>query len=562
MKAIFAVSALAAAISAQAIAADTEATTTLTGSLATTMTYDLDGSAHGGTNAPALSSSLAVTNGPFSGTLTLTDKTVGVSKVMVTDGNITFGQLASIAGSHRVVGSLDKSTSELVKAGVAGIQWKNADLGLTVQLDGFKGSAGSIKGDCANDFAEGSELDALEFADATASLFGSAVSMQTYCTGNSIAVSDAITVVSYDSTAETYVLDIGGTEVTVKGDAKLSTLDAALYDQIVIDGQDFIDTFADYTVDNGGANDVLTLDEDGDGIVDADSWNDPTGSALALSVAFEQDFEVAKINASFQYKMSGSVDGSDATVIGDTTFEDLGLASPADEDDAETDFTDETDVTDQDFNYAWGTLGTTGVAASTSYLAGVGVTAPIGEIATAKVAYETNGEDGYYAAGVDAMLMGATLGATYTQITGVDAATIELMAGYAIEDLGSVSVKHVMNPVGGADVEVQADQTQTMIDASASVAGATLTVGYHMNPYLDSDYQNDTALISLGASYPVAGVALGASYMMHEDTSKMGFTASTALESGIGLSAAYTSGELTGDAAAVNTVALGASYKF
>jgi hypothetical protein len=391
--------------------------------------------------------------------LTLTDKAVAVSAVQVTDGVFTFGQLASIAGSHRVVGSLDKATSELVKPGLAGIQWKNADLGLTVQLDGYAGTAGAHDNDRVdelNRWIEEGRVWTWGTVDTTtgeteqelANNGGVLVEawkeeQMASATAHAEVDFSGLEVTAYNATTETWTI----TDGTLSLDVTSATHIKEIADFFGID----IETV------NGAYHT--------DGVVKGDFYTEATGSALALSVAFAQDFGVAAVNASLQYKMSGSVGASDK---GDFATTDVaGLMAPADDDDLSTDWTDETVVTELDQGDFAGThyaaMGVAEVKASTSYLAGVGVTAPIGEIATVKAAYETNGEDGFMAAGVDAMLMGATVGATYTQITGASAATIELMAGYAIEDLGNVSVKHVMNPVGGADVEVQADQSRVVL---------------------------------------------------------------------------------------------------
>jgi hypothetical protein len=137
MKAIFAVSALAAAISAQAIAADTEATTTFSGSMDAAFSVDL---ANDATKNVALveddddgegyeiDMEIAVVNGPFSGSVGIEaydndldgDQSLGdnvkvtVGDLTVTDGKLTFGQVGNLM-------STDEYAGEMAEAGTAGV---------------------------------------------------------------------------------------------------------------------------------------------------------------------------------------------------------------------------------------------------------------------------------------------------------------------------------------------------------------------------------------------------------------------------------------------------------
>lgn len=115
MKAIFAVTALAAAISAQAIAADTEITTTANGAMdvnfildmnADPATYDVDLKEDDFNYG--LKYNVAVANGPFTGSLFFeakdqvgTPATIEVKDLIVTDGAISFGQVGSLMETNK-----------------------------------------------------------------------------------------------------------------------------------------------------------------------------------------------------------------------------------------------------------------------------------------------------------------------------------------------------------------------------------------------------------------------------------------------------------------------------
>ncbi|MFQ3229079.1 MAG: hypothetical protein ACI9DO_000437 [Reinekea sp.] len=114
MKAIFAVTALAAAISGQALAADTEATTTFNGAMQYDFTVDMaaetkdvelqkgddanDGGSYG------IYMDVKVVNGPFSGEVGLTTEdgvgSVTVGDIVVKEGKISFGQVGSLVETH------------------------------------------------------------------------------------------------------------------------------------------------------------------------------------------------------------------------------------------------------------------------------------------------------------------------------------------------------------------------------------------------------------------------------------------------------------------------------
>jgi hypothetical protein len=149
MKAIFAVSALAAAISAQAMAADTEATTTFEGEVS--VTYTLGDTAEGSTD---LSSEMSVANGPFSATVSMGagdddgDLALSISDVMYDNGTLSFGQLGNIYSDALVTGNTGDEDHNFAGSQFsiddgfkqdAAVQYTNADLGLKVQVGGYAG---------------------------------------------------------------------------------------------------------------------------------------------------------------------------------------------------------------------------------------------------------------------------------------------------------------------------------------------------------------------------------------------------------------------------------------
>jgi hypothetical protein len=147
MKAIFAVSALAAAISAQAIAADTEATTTFSGEVAYSSTFELDTPNRSmGMDGDSLSMEIDVKNGGFSGTISFNEEgddddgndlakiedEISVSDLQYTEGAILFGQgIGSIMTTAGAVGNMD-STMDYDAAD--GFRY-TSDFGLTVQAE-------------------------------------------------------------------------------------------------------------------------------------------------------------------------------------------------------------------------------------------------------------------------------------------------------------------------------------------------------------------------------------------------------------------------------------------
>jgi hypothetical protein len=147
MKAIFAVTALAAAISGQALAADTEATTTFNGAMEVDFTVDMaaetknvnlqttddanDGGAYG------LYMDVAVVNGPFSGSLTVQTEdgttTVDAGDIVVTDGPISFGQVGDLTTTDDYTYKMEDAND--AKGVDAAIRY-NVMEGFDVQLEG------------------------------------------------------------------------------------------------------------------------------------------------------------------------------------------------------------------------------------------------------------------------------------------------------------------------------------------------------------------------------------------------------------------------------------------
>jgi hypothetical protein len=165
MKAIFAVTALAAAISGQALAADTETTTTFTGAMDARVIYNLAESTEatddlGTVVVPSsfdvdldddddflygLSMEMAVTNGPFSGTLTIESDedsaiTPVVEDLIVTDGKLSFGQVGGLMSTDEYIdASVEMAGDDDMEDGI-GFRYAAAE-GFTVQLGGDESNA-------------------------------------------------------------------------------------------------------------------------------------------------------------------------------------------------------------------------------------------------------------------------------------------------------------------------------------------------------------------------------------------------------------------------------------
>lgn len=203
MKAIFAVTALAAAISAQAIAADTEITTTANGAMdvnfildmnADPATYDVDLKEDDFNYG--LKYNVAVANGPFTGSLFFeakdqvgTPATIEVKDLIVTDGAISFGQVGSLMNTDQYVESINEDMSETKLDVDVAFRYTISDE-FKVQLQGLNNDTGTATGVAA---AYKAEAGALAYA----------VEAESYFSANDTdtpAVVDDITTVHVDET--------------------------------------------------------------------------------------------------------------------------------------------------------------------------------------------------------------------------------------------------------------------------------------------------------------------------------------------------------------------------
>ena len=159
MKAIFAVTALAAAISGQALAADTETTTTFTGAMDARVIYDMAPteatSAYDSTYDVDLGNDdfnygitmgVAVTNGPFSGSVGIESDEAGgvtatVGDLIVTDGSLSFGQVGGLMSTDEYI---DSSVTMADGNDIEDtIGFRYVAQGVAVQLGGFEDDGAS-----------------------------------------------------------------------------------------------------------------------------------------------------------------------------------------------------------------------------------------------------------------------------------------------------------------------------------------------------------------------------------------------------------------------------------
>ncbi len=142
MKAIFAVTALAAAISAQAIAADTESTTTFSGNVNVGSTFDLDAQTRdmsiidSGDDGWNLDAEISVVNGGFTGSLSIEgndgNASVSMGDLLYTEGAIMFGDVDSIVTTSAPVDDMTSGTDYGVDKG---FRYTNEDLGIKLQAE-------------------------------------------------------------------------------------------------------------------------------------------------------------------------------------------------------------------------------------------------------------------------------------------------------------------------------------------------------------------------------------------------------------------------------------------
>jgi len=155
MKAIFAVTALAAAISGQALAADTESSTTFKGSMDAQFIlnlqpedalYDVELNADGDDDVGyEIVMSTAVTNGPFSGSVGITTRegasSFDIGDLVVTDGMLSFGQVGSLMATDEYTGGANNDMKDGNDLSVdVGFRYAVSDA-LKVQLQGRQTAA-------------------------------------------------------------------------------------------------------------------------------------------------------------------------------------------------------------------------------------------------------------------------------------------------------------------------------------------------------------------------------------------------------------------------------------
>ena len=181
MKAIFAVTALAAAISAQAFAADTEITTSANGAMdvnfildmnADPSTYDVDLKEDDFNYG--LKYTVKVANGPFSGKLYFEAKdTVGtpgkieVKDLIVTEGNIKFGQVGKLQATDKYT-KVVKDLAETRQGVDVGLRYMVSE-GFNVQLQGKNGDANTATGVAAQYKVDSDTLSYVVEGEATLS---------------------------------------------------------------------------------------------------------------------------------------------------------------------------------------------------------------------------------------------------------------------------------------------------------------------------------------------------------------------------------------------------------
>ncbi|TCS43241.1 hypothetical protein [Reinekea marinisedimentorum] len=157
MKAIFAVTALAAAISTQAFAADTETEVSYLGSMDAFFQVDLldDGAKTVGLTEDdddgegvEIAMETTIVHGPFSGSLGLEyyseddDAAIIVGDIIITDGNLSFGQVGSLMSTDEYAGDMldyepwdDDEDADQVADVAAGFKYMVME-GFYVQLQG------------------------------------------------------------------------------------------------------------------------------------------------------------------------------------------------------------------------------------------------------------------------------------------------------------------------------------------------------------------------------------------------------------------------------------------
>lgn len=292
MKAIFAVSALAAAISAQAMAADTEATTTFSGAMDAQFvldlandpsTYDVDLNDNDDNDGYFVSMETEIKNGPFSASLGLTaeedeDAAITVGDIVVTDGALSFGQVGNLM-------STDEYTGDMAAAGTADVDvaFKYAVAeGATVQLQGEENDAGTAVGLAGQYTGEAGAVSYTAEAEMTASAIGADLDMDPpYFAGVGVTyTSDMVTVMA----ALNATGDSAGNSVLEYAVSASSTVAGATIDVAWTDVNTDVESDEVATVSVSYAVDAITVSA-GYEFTTAES----TGDEVTAGVAWAED---------------------------------------------------------------------------------------------------------------------------------------------------------------------------------------------------------------------------------------------------------------------------------
>jgi hypothetical protein len=251
MKAIFAVSALAAAISAQALAADTEATTSFTGAMDAQVILDMESATIADSTYDVdlkeddynygISFKFDVVNGPFSGSIGVksdegnTDFDIG--DLVVTDGKLSFGQVGSFDATDGyvdgVVGmsdSTDDTKAVHIGSDVA-FRYAVSDE-MKVQLGGLNDDAGTAIIPAAQYMTESGALSFAVEGQVKLSAVGAELDMdpEIFAGAGVTYASDMVTVTA----GLNYVSDTAGSDmeyaVNVSSTVAGATVGAGYYD--------------------------------------------------------------------------------------------------------------------------------------------------------------------------------------------------------------------------------------------------------------------------------------------------------------------------------------------
>jgi hypothetical protein len=384
MKAIFAVSALAAAISAQAIAADTEATTTFSGEINYNTWFDLEAENRfmtvvDGEDETELDMSISVANGGFSGSLSYDahDDDWSIGDLQYSEGAFLFGQgVGSIVSTEASVGNM----SDDVDYDAGDAFRYTSDFGLTVQAE-----AGNTYFDNGND-----DDDEVVFNGANAGATA---------TGADNTASDLGIAVAYmaDLDVATVTVDAQYREAVSATDGNDTMIRPYVGAKVVASPVDMVTVTAGATM--GGAQTDKVLKDD-------------QGGANTTSYGVQADVTVMEGVTAMAYYSANVRDGvtdNEAKVSATATFAPLTVtASHAIQLEAETATTEASATLSQDFEVADGVVANAHAEASwetdtdVDWSAGADVTYAISEMMSAYAGYEVNnaGDDSELTAGV------------------------------------------------------------------------------------------------------------------------------------------------------------------